>query len=105
MARYINADALAAQMRKLGMLDCIKDDVVFGSFFGVPVEDIETWTSVTDGLPDKDGLYFVTLQFETGRVVTTLHFDTARNVFGQFPRYYWNVIAWMPMPEPYKGDK
>jgi len=42
MSRYINADALIAQMRKIGMLDCIKDGVIFESFFGVPFEDIET---------------------------------------------------------------
>ena len=105
MARYINADELVAQMRKLGMRDCIKDGVIFDSFFGVPIEDIETWIPVAKRLPDEDGSYLVTLQFETGRVVTTLHFDTVRNVFGQFPQYYLNVTAWMPKPEPYRGGE
>ena len=101
MARYVNADALVAQMRKLGMLDCIKDDVSIDSFFGVSFEDIETWIPVSERLPDEDGIYLVTLQFETGRMVTTMHFDTVRNVFGQFPQFYWNAMAWMPLPKPY----
>ena len=55
----------------------------------------QTWTSVSDGVPQEKGCYLTTSMYKE------VHCD------------HWNgeyfdrtelVIAWMPLPEPYKKD-
>lgn len=54
------------------------------------------WIPCSESLPEKDGYY----------LTTTMYYQVYRD--------YWNgdnwdrtemVIAWMPMPEPYKGGQ
>lgn len=56
------------------------------------------WISVLDRLPDKSGHYLVTVNDNKEIFVTSDDF---------FLGYLWDdfgddVIAWMPLPEPYK---
>lgn len=73
-------------------------------------EGFEKWIPVSVKLPDKDGNYIVTIKNLTG------HNVSEREVFETF--YIdcdgcgwviagWNdneVVAWKPLPEPYKGE-
>ena len=69
------------------------------------------WIPASERLPEKDGYYFVTKRFMDGRIRTDiepfwvgadwwkseLHFDGIS---------LWEVLAWQPLPEPYKaGDE
>ena len=56
------------------------------------------WIPVTEKLPEESGSY----------QVTTTHGKVATYVFGAdsiSSHEYWKrcVLAWMPLPEPYKG--
>ena len=63
------------------------------------------WIPVSERLPKASGTYQVTCM--DGRIY--------RSTYAKFQcklkrweltgaRSYWKVIAWMPLPEPYKGD-
>ena len=55
------------------------------------------WRRVEDGLPETKGRYLVTVLEPFEDIRTTISF---------FINGCWNreVIAWMPPPEPYKGE-
>ena len=85
------------------------------------------WTSVEEELPDKDGLYLITVEVNTAccsRITKTAKFcGDIEETFGLPIRgYMWyrdgasgypetaetkfeHVVAWMPWPEPYHGRK
>lgn len=51
------------------------------------------WIPKKERLPDKDGRYLVT---DTAGKVCTINVDT-KKYYG-----FGSVVAWMPLPEPYK---
>ena len=59
------------------------------------------WIPVTERLPEKDGRYWVSGKWRSGKesvgdcefLAEDGYFRTARN---------FDVIAWMPLPEPYR---
>ena len=55
------------------------------------------WIPVSERLPDKGGLYFVTKENDYGKYVSTEWFYQD-NTWSTG----WKVIAWMPMPKPYE---
>lgn len=67
------------------------------------------WISVVERLPDSKGEYLVSYH---PCYWDNVHFDTVCVGFDSFlgktswsKRKYQRVIAWMPLPEPYKGDE
>lgn len=54
------------------------------------------WIPVSEGLPEEDNDYLITYEFCGEKEVSKSWFNT-RNGF-----VYDNVIAWQPLPEPYK---
>lgn len=61
-----------------------------------------SWIPCSERLPDKDGIYLVTHR-KFGKLEVTW------NIFygGEHASWLWNdeIIAWMPLPEPYKGEE
>lgn len=72
------------------------------------------WTYCEDGTPKKEGEYITTC-YEKGRVVayvTTLYYGRVGNRLAWSEETYpgdWeeneDVVAWMPVPRPYKHDE
>lgn len=62
----------------------------------------QRWIPVTEGLPEKDGLYLVTYQ-NWG----ALEVDWNIWIAEQKPSWLWEqgVTAWMPLPEAYEPTK
>ena len=73
-----------------------------GVFVGV-------WTPVSEGLPKEDGQYLITVKYK--------HVDGYDDIYAEHGEWYdgrWDtfcfghcgevedIIAWMPLPEPYK---
>lgn len=90
-----------ARMNLKGILSVISKQLKVGE-----------WIPCSERLPEKNGMYFITLK--------DLDFNGECHCFTEF-RYYssrkkkWDegierdnpgmeIIAWMPLPEPYKGD-
>ena len=73
--------------------------------FDMVIESLEQtrWIPVSERLPDAIGTYLVTLDYkEHGTGVTTLWFHNKE--IGWDLRVADVVIAWMPLPQPYKGE-
>lgn len=58
-------------------------------------QSAQQWIPCSERLPDQNGKYLV-----VGRqkAINILKFDGGR-WYGK-----WGVVAWMPLPEPYKGE-
>lgn len=97
-----------------GHVDEIRKDTVIvrnkGGYFGtdpgevIVVNDMAhpNWVPCSEKLPKQSGEYLVTLRvgYLPGRVIV----DVARYIVdvGEWKGMY-KVIAWMPLPNPYKG--
>lgn len=74
-----------------------------------PTADIPRWIPVTERLPEEYGKYLVTVDLDYYVAVITLYYGRIhrKDVFYDDSEYggiQWDgVIAWMPLPEPYKG--
>ena len=80
------------------------------------------WISVKDGLPDLNGMYLVTIEYTDRRVIQIVSYaknlseideydfrddrgDGWYSYDGEYGYYAINnVIAWQPLPSPYKGE-
>ena len=97
MARLIDADALMAHK--------FKNDISYNAFCGLVKRQptVNQWHMVEEEMP-KDGEWAI---FTNGKVVSVERFkEDAYNHF--YPASQWfdfeDAIAWMPLPEPPKGD-
>ena len=66
------------------------------------VEETERWIPVSEKLPEKEGRYLVTCS-KIGA------WEVDWNIWYNDPKPSWlweqDVIAWMPLPEPFKEDE
>lgn len=67
---------------------------ILGTLKKIP--SAQQWIPCSERLPNQNGKYLV-----VGRqkAINILKFDGGR-WYGK-----WGVVAWMPLPEPYKGDE
>lgn len=104
---------------ELGFVGPIKDLV-----FRMPAADVEPrWIPVTERLPEEDKEVLISYRYKEGEGDTS-HSDIDITSYGQMyfggqkvgrvkhwraPFEYfesnYEVIAWMPLPEPYKGGE
>lgn len=70
------------------------------------IENVETveqpqgeWIPVSERLPEQNGYYITTCRDICENRVHTVGFDGVRKKWGR-----GGVIAWQPLPEPYKQD-
>lgn len=60
---------------------------------------MEKWIPCSKWLPEENGHYLITAKYGTGLYVTCDDYY----VYG-WDDWGEDVIAWMPLPEPYKGE-
>lgn len=72
------------------------------------------WIPVTERLPEEDGEYITTVEDDEVNFVTSNNWRKNKQEWGFWTsdeRFYegWcrvkNVVAWMPLPEPYNGGE
>lgn len=59
------------------------------------------WIPVTERLPEEEGVYLATFKNMFNQFVETVWFDSD----GFFVKSKATVVAWMPLPEAYKGGE
>lgn len=112
MAKYINADKLQAKINGISdYLDALSQlELVCDAITEAPTADVRevmesAWIPVSERLPEKNGVYFVTAQFPSVRVVTIMYYSAIYKEFRSSEGNDYCITAWMPMPEPYGGDE
>ena len=75
---------------------------------GFPCDDYlaETrWIPVSEGLPEKSGDYLCTIQSgEHFSIMICIFYSIAKRWIPKCYGNHDNVIAWMPLPDPYKEE-
>ena len=64
----------------------------------------EKWIPVSERLPEKNVWVLVTVVQGSGWYVETMRIDKYKGMFTDNIDYYDSVIAWMPLPKPYKAE-
>lgn len=62
------------------------------------------WIPCSERLPEEGGEYLVTAEDYTTEVIVLSYDADASDWSDYFDNMYDEVIAWMPLPEPYKGE-
>lgn len=120
--RLIDADALKAQIDKascewieqggLNGLNLVQQGIMLMLIEIVRdgfCEEIDkapttqTWVPCEERLPEKDGWYITTFESDSGKRCTSPAKYMSR--FKKWIVFDGKVIAWMPYPEPWEGEK
>lgn len=94
--RMIDADALYETLCHIwDRSDSEKfEQAVFESIANAPTVEVPTWISCSDRLPEEDGYYLVSE--DDGNIEVEWYDNTGWG--------YCGVIAWMPLPQPYRAE-
>lgn len=69
-----------------------------------PAQPEQSWIPCSERLPEECGTYICTCYDGTAIRVSFFKYQKRMKSWEQTgARAYWRVIAWMPLPEPYKG--
>lgn len=96
-------------MTKQEIINYMYENHVQGDFkIEEMAEDLQQpqWILVSERLPEESGSYLCTCLDGHRSMVTQVKFHPrikSWNLTGA--RAYWKVIAWMPLPECYRGDE
>ena len=64
------------------------------------------WIPCSERLPEESGRYLISAFDGIARRTTVVQYQTRCKAWTMTGRMaYWNVIAWMPLPEPYKEEQ
>lgn len=114
MAEYIDRKAALAAMREYEIdlsvyaareVDVFWDDAITTCcecVENLPSADVPHWIPCSERLPEEDGEYLVTDVSGGVATVTETYFITDCDGDGHWGAL--DVIAWMPLPEPYKEE-
>lgn len=76
--------------------------------FDVAIESLKAqeWIPVSEKLPEEEGSYLITSNMadELKEVLETFYIPASNMADGMPYWDYSGVIAWMPLPEPYKAE-
>ena len=67
------------------------------------IADAMKWTPCSEGLPEHGGRYLISVLDGINRRTTVSPYLPRCKAWSLTGRMaYWKVIAWMPLPEPYR---
>ena len=89
--------------------DVVTEDRMIQHFKVLPSVQEQRWIPVTERLPEEDGVYIVTYKIpHEGKDIESFGVGV-KHFIGRLKMWSMNdlstPIAWMPLPEPYKGEK
>ncbi len=105
--KYIDADKFWDRLISVSENDWVGFDTIDEVLSGMPSE--QRWIPVAERLPEAYGRYLVTLEDEDYISVMPLYYGRINRIdtfYDSDSEYgdieYRGIIAWMPLPEPYK---
>ena len=64
------------------------------------------WILCSERLPEESGRYLISVLDGVGRRTTVAPYQPRYKAWTMTGRMaYWKVIAWLPLPEPYRGEE
>lgn len=64
------------------------------------------WIPCSERLPEESGKYLITANDGIHKRTTVAKYQNRHKTWEMTGRMaFWKVLAWMPMPSPWKGDK
>ena len=64
------------------------------------------WIPCSERLPEESGRYLISVLDGVGRRTTVAPYRPRCKAWTMTGRMvYWKVVAWMPLPEPWRGEK
>ena len=117
MSKYIDTERYINNLRELrtGDKDTVYEyyddgiDVAISEAATFPAADIPRWIPVTERLPKEQRTYLVTVNDGGIRVAIAQwwynYLDHAEGYFVCDDCYAEDIVAWMPLPTPYKGGE
>lgn len=64
------------------------------------------WIPCSERLPEESGRYLISVLDGVGRRTTVAPYQPRYKAWTMTGRMaYWKVIAWLPLPEPYRGEE
>lgn len=106
MARYINADSLLDYLHSLDGYELISLKAIRQIIDSEPTADVRevinsSWIPVAERLPEVDAQCIISLD-----AFIDFATFTGEDFHAEWCDYYLTeVTAWVPEPEPYRGDK
>ena len=83
-------------------------DLTEATEMAIEALEAQGWIPTKERLPDESGWYIVTWEdmSKISRRLSTAKFIKYNSGLGRFEHYEWSgIIAWMPFPEVYRGDR
>ncbi len=110
--RLINADALKKSVLDLhdcynGFSDTYDKACIIGVIDEEPtIEPEPHWIPCSERLPEDEKRVLCTVQSgEHFNIVTCIYIQRTRRWLPEAHGNHDNVLAWMPLPEPYRGEQ
>ena len=70
------------------------------------IEPEPKWIPCSEMLPEESGRYLISVLDGVGRRTTVAPYQPRYKAWTMTGRMaYWKVIAWLPLPEPYRGEE
>lgn len=98
---FVQKKLLEENFEGMGEQDKAEFGRDFDEILSLAIKGLEssTWIPVTERLPEKEGLYLVSVKNEHNRRYSKTCWYSDKNWFAR-----QDVVAWMPLPQPYKAE-
>jgi hypothetical protein len=93
--------------RKCESCDLVMDSAVLKDAYNLAIKALEAqeWIPVSKRLPEDSGRYLISVLDGIGRRTTVTSYQKRYKAWVMTGRMaYWKVLAWKPLPEPYREE-
>lgn len=97
---------ITAEMFRNGCLESIEALMAEGEIYDI---DYSPWIPCSERLPEEDGQYLITVKYKHVDGYDDIYAEHGEWADGRWDMFCFghcgeveNIIAWMPLPEPYK---
>lgn len=101
----LNVDKMAKEVAEKALDDYVYQGKTIREWIAIIAKN--AWIPVSEILPEKDGEYLTTMKY-IGKATGTIYIDVEETFFDAGKSFNVGVneevIAWMPLPEPYKAE-